>query len=350
MSKTDTLDYDAMEKDPFVEVQTIKIDPKQQPIRLDRFLMDRVERISRNKLQQAIAEGAVIVDGKVVKSNHKVKPGQSVKLYIPRPNADKNWLEPEQMDLDIRYEDDDLMVLYKPAGLVVHPGVGNHSGTLVNGLVYYFQNKELPVMDGNEPDRPGLVHRIDKDTTGLMVIAKNSAAMTALAKQFFDHSIERTYQAIVWGGFDEEGGTIEGHIGRHVKDRMQMAVFSDGQEGKHAVTHYTVLEDLYYVSLVECRLETGRTHQIRVHMKHIGHALFNDERYGGNRVLKGTVYSKYKTFVERTFDMIPRTALHAKTLGFLHPTTGEKMIFDTDLPADIQGVLERWRAYVSSRR
>lgn len=350
MSKKVDLDYDAMERDPLVEVQTIVIDPKQEPIRIDRFLMDRVQQISRNRLQNAITDGSVTVDGKVVKPNHKVKPYQEVKLYIPRPNADRDWVAPEPMDLDVRYEDDDLMVIYKPAGLVVHPGIGNHSGTLVNGLMHYFKSRNLPVMEGNEPDRPGLVHRIDKDTTGLMVIAKNEASMTALAKQFFDHSIERTYQAIVWSGFDEQEGTIEGHIGRHPRERMLQCVFPHGEEGKHAVTHYKVLEDLYYVSLVECRLETGRTHQIRVHMRHIGHTLFNDERYGGNRVLKGTVYSKYRVFVERTFDMIPRTALHAKTLGFIHPTTGEKMVFDTDLPDDMQKVLDRWRAYVSTRK
>lgn len=349
MSKDQALDYEAMSNDPFIEVQTIKIDPKQEPRRIDHFLMDRIEKISRNRLQNSISNGAVLVDGVAVKSNHKVKPGQVLTLYIPRPNANKDWLEPQSMDLDIRYEDDDLLVLYKPHGLVVHPGIGNHGGTLVNGLVHYFKSKELPIMEGNEADRPGLVHRIDKDTTGLMVIAKNEASMTHLARQFFDHSIDRTYQAIVWSGFEEESGTIEGHIGRHPRDRMQMTTYPDGESGKRAVTHYRVLEDMYYVSLVECKLETGRTHQIRVHMKHIGHTLFNDARYGGDRILKGTVFSKYKTFVDNCFGVLPRTALHAKTLGFVHPRTGEHLIFDTDLPDDMTQVLDKWRNYVASR-
>lgn len=332
------------------ETNTIVIDGKQEPLRIDKFLMDRLEKVTRNKVQTAIEQGLIMVDGKQIKPNFKVKPGQVVTVRSRRSAGGSHEVLPEAMDLDIRYEDEDVLVIYKPHGLVVHPGIGNHSGTLVNGLAHHFKNTDLPVMEGNDADRPGLVHRIDKDTTGLMVIAKNDYAMSHLAKQFFDHSIERTYQAIVWGSFDEQEGTIEGHIGRHPRERMQMTVFPEAEAGKHAVTHYTVLEDMYYVSLVECRLETGRTHQIRVHMKHIGHTLFNDQRYGGHQILKGTVYSKYKHFVMNTMSMLPRTALHAKTLGFIHPRTEEKMQFDTDLPEDMQAVLDRWRKYVATRK
>ena len=338
-----------MERD-FMEKRVILVDPKQEPIRIDKYLMGKLEKVTRNKVQSSIVNGLVLVDGKVVKSNHKVKPLQKIECLVPESNENTINVIPEDIPLDIHYEDEDVLVIYKPSGLVVHPGVGNTSGTLVNGLLHYFSKKDLPVMEGNDVDRPGLVHRIDKDTTGLMVIAKNELAMSGLAKQFFDHSIERTYQALVWGSFEESEGTIEGNIGRHLKDRLQMAVFPDGEVGKHAVTHYKVLEDLYYVSLVECRLETGRTHQIRVHMKYIGHTLFNDERYNGNSILKGTVYSKYKQFVQNTFELIPRTALHAKSLGFIHPRTGKKMRFDTELPKDMQAALDRWRAYVSTRK
>jgi len=279
-----------------------------------------------------------------------VKPGMSIAVVLPKALPSDHILA-ENIPLDIRYEDEDIMVIYKPPGLVVHPGVGNYTGTLVNALAYHFQHSPLPVMEGNSPDRPGLVHRIDKDTSGLLVIAKKEDIMGAMARQFFDHSIERSYQAIVWGTPEPEKGTITGNIARHPRFRMQMAVFDPEEEiGKPAVTHYKVIEDLYYVSLVECKLETGRTHQIRVHFSHLGHPLFNDERYGGDRVRKGTQFSKYKTFVQNCFELMPRQALHAKSLGFVHPRTGKSMFFDSDLPDDMTSVLEKWRAYVETRK
>lgn len=333
--------------DELYEHHRIITDPGQSPIRIDKFLMDRIESVSRNKIQNAIKAGAVIVDGKEVKSNYKVRPKQTISILLDKPPVEYEVL-PEDIPLQIHYEDDDLMVIYKEPGLVVHPGVGNKNGTLVNALAYHFQ-KNLPVMEGNLPDRPGLVHRIDKNTSGLLVVAKTDLAMSGLAKQFFDHSIERTYQAIVWGSPEEREGTIEGNIGRHPKERKQMHVFEDGEEGKPAITHYKVLDDLYYVSLIECKLETGRTHQIRVHMKYLGHPLFNDERYGGDRVVKGTVFSKYKQFVINCFEICPRHALHAKSLGFIHPRTKKHMHFETELPSDMADVLEKWRGYVASR-
>lgn len=336
--------------DDLVSQQDILTDPKQSPIRIDKFLMDRVERVSRNKLQNAIKAGAVTVDGKEVKANYKVRPNENIRLLLPRPMGYEESLRAEEMDLDIRYEDAELMVVYKPPGLVVHPGIGNYSGTLVNGLMHYFKNKELPVMQGNELDRPGLVHRIDKNTSGLLLIAKTEYAMTHLAKQFFDHSIKREYVALVWGNFDEMSGTIEGNIGRHLNNRLQMTVFPEGDQGKTAVTHYQVLEDMYYVSLIKCQLETGRTHQIRVHMKHTNHPLFNDERYGGDQIVKGTVYTKYKQFVHNCFKILPRHALHAQSLGFIHPTTKEEMNFTTDIPQDMSDVVDKWRAYVNSQK
>lgn len=340
------MDIDEINDDLY-EHHRIITDPGQSPIRIDKFLMDRLERVTRNKLQNAIKAGAVIVDGKEVKSNYKVKPRQTISILLDKPSAEFEVI-PEDIPLNIQYEDDDLLVLYKEPGMVVHPGMGNKNGTLVNALAYYFKNT-LPVMEGNDPDRPGLVHRIDKNTSGLLVIAKNDFAMTSLAKQFFDHTIERKYVAIIWGSFDDREGTITGDIGRHPRDRKQMTVVEDGEEGKHAVTHYKVIDDLYYVSLIECQLETGRTHQIRVHMKHMGHPLFNDERYGGDKVVKGTVFSKYKQFVMNCFEMIPRHALHAKSLGFVHPRTKEKMFFDSPMPTDMEEVMNKWRNYVSSR-
>lgn len=325
------------------------VDKGQSIIRVDKFLVDKVERVTRSKIQRACANQMVKVNDKPVKANQKIKPRDVVTITLPKsPNSDH--IIPEEMPIDVHYEDEHVLVLNKPAGLVVHPGIGNHSGTLVNGLAHYFQQQnktgKLPVMEGNQPDRPGLVHRIDKNTSGLMVIAKNEEAMTHLAKQFFDHSIERKYVALVWGEFNEDEGTIEGNIGRHPRHRLQMTVFPDGEEGKHAVTHYRVLEKFYYVSLVECILETGRTHQIRVHTKHLGHPVFNDERYGGDSVVKATVFSKYKQFVHNCFKIIPRYALHAKSLGFVHPATGEKMYFEIDLPTDMEEVLDKWRKYV----
>jgi len=328
----------------------IDVDPGQSPERIDKFLVAKMERTSRNRIQQAAKAGAILVNGAATKANYMVQPGDIIKVYLPQAPRSEGMVIPQEMPLDIRYEDDDLLVLFKPAGLVVHPGVGVHDGTLVNALAYYFQNSDLPVMPGNLADRPGLVHRIDKNTTGLMVIAKTETAMTHLAKQFFDHTIERKYQAIIWGEFDEDSGTIEGNIGRHPRQRTEMTVFPEGDEGKHAVTHFKVIERLYYISVVECKLETGRTHQIRVHMKHEGHPLFNDDRYGGDRVVKGTVFSKYKQFVKNCFNLIPRHALHAKSLGFVHPRTGEDMFFDTELPEDMATVLDKWRVYLSGRK
>ena len=329
------------------EHHRIIIDPGQAPMRIDKFLMGRLENITRNRLQNAAKAGAVLVDGKPVKSNYKIKPSQTITILLDKPKPEYEVL-PEDIPIKVHYEDDDLMVVYKEPGMVVHPGVGNRTGTLVNALAHYFKN--LPVMEGNNPDRPGLVHRIDKNTSGLLVIAKNETTMSALAKQFYEHTIERTYHAIVWGTFEEKSGTIDGNIGRHPRDRKVMTVFEDEDEGKHAITHYKVLDDLFYVSLVECKLETGRTHQIRAHMKSIGHPLFNDDKYGGDRVVKGTVFSKYKQFVMNCFTMIPRHALHAKSLGFIHPRTGEKMFFETDIPDDMKDVIAKWKHYVDNRK
>lgn len=328
----------------------IVADPKQAPVRLDVFLMNKVEKASRNRIQNAIRAGAILVDGKEVKPNFKVKPGMTIALSLPKPPKENQPVVPQDIPLDIRYEDDDIMVVHKPAGMTVHPGVGTPDGTLVNGLVYYFQNHELPIKAGNYSDRPGLVHRIDKDTTGLMVIAKNDESMTHLSKQFFDHTTERKYQALIWGEPDEDEGTITGNIARDPKNAILRAVVDEEDGGKHAITHFKVLERLYYVSLVECQLETGRTHQIRIHFKHQGHPLFSDTRYGGQRIVKGTVFTKYRQFVENCFKMMPRQALHAKSLGFIHPKTGEKMSFDSELPEDFQSVLDKWRAYVGGRK
>ena len=324
------------------------VDPGQMPLRIDKFLMDRIERTTRNRIQNAIKAGAIRVNGKLVKANYKVRPNDDISLVLPKPPR-SGEIVPENIPLDIRYEDDDLLVLYKPPGMVVHPGIGNHSGTLVNALAYHFQ--QLPVLKGNAPDRPGLVHRIDKDTSGLMVVARSEYAMTHLAKQFFDHTIDRSYVALIWGELDEDEGTISHNIGRHPNHRIEMATFPEGSdEGKRAITHYKVLDRLYYVSLVECRLETGRTHQIRAHMKSEGCPIFNDIRYGGNRIIKGTIYSKYKRFVENCFELLPRQGLHAQSLGFIHPTTGERMDFKIPLPDDMQQVLDKWHTYVAGRK
>ena len=333
----------------YYEQTTIIVDPNQEQVRIDKFLMSRLEKVSRNRLQLAIKAGAILVNEKGIKSNYKVRPNDEITVVLPKNPNSPDHIIPEDIPLDIVYEDDHLLVINKAAGLVVHPGTGNHSGTLVNALMYHFKSKDLPVMQGNSNDRPGLVHRLDKDTTGLMVIAKTETAMTHLAKQFFDHSIERSYQALVWSGFEQESGRIEGHIGRHPTDRIKMHVFAEGEEGKHAVTHYKVIDDYYYVSLVECKLETGRTHQIRVHMNHVGHPVFNDDRYGGDRIRKGTVYSKYRRFVENCFELCPRQALHAKSLGFIHPETGEAMRFESELPEDMTAAIKRWEAYFETK-
>ncbi len=338
--------------DQFYEEKHILVDPGQVPLRIDKFLVDRTFRISRNRIQEGLKAGAITVNGAEVKPNYKVTPGDEVKMLIPRHRDFEEELLPQAMHLDIVYEDGDLMVINKPPGMVVHPGVGNYRDTLVNGLAHYFKEMagDLPVAEGNPTNRPGLVHRIDKDTSGLLVIAKTPWAMTHLAKQFFDHTVQRRYVALVWGSPEPPEGTVTANVGRDVSDRRRMTVLRDPDEGKHAVTHYRTLEDLYYVSLVECQLETGRTHQIRVHMKHLGHPLFNDTRYGGDQIRKGTVFSKYKRFVENTFEVMPRQALHARTLGFVHPMTGERLHFEQPLPEDFEAALERWRSYLGSRK
>ncbi|PWK18731.1 RluA family pseudouridine synthase [Xanthomarina spongicola] len=317
-------------------------DKGQQPLRIDKYLMNFIENATRNKIQAAAKSGNIYVNDVQVKSNYKVKPFDNIRVLFEHPPYE-NLLTPENIPLDIVYEDDDLLVVNKEAGMVVHPGHGNYSGTLINALIYHFDN--LP---NNSSNRPGLVHRIDKDTSGLLVIAKNEEAMTHLAKQFFDKTSEREYVAIVWGNVEEDEGTVEGNIGRHPKNRLQNTVFfgDDEDKGKPAVTHYKVIERLGYVTLISCKLETGRTHQIRVHMKHIGHTLFNDERYGGERILKGTTFTKYKQFVDNCFKVLPRQALHAKTLGFVHPKTKKFMSFDTEIPEDMQLCIDKWKHYV----
>jgi len=311
-------------------------------LRIDKFLMNLIPNATRNNIQNAASVEDIYVNDVPVKSNYRVKPLDVVRIMLSHPPFE-NRVDPENIPLNIVYEDDILLLINKPADFVVHPGHGNYTGTLVNALAYHFEN--LPM---NSSERPGLVHRIDKDTTGLLVIAKTEAAMTHLAKQFEAKTTEREYIAIVWGTVKEDQGTIEGNIARHVKDRMQMAVFEDPTIGKPAVTHYKVLERFGYVTLVSCILETGRTHQIRVHMKHLGHPLFNDARYGGDLILKGTTFTKYKQFIDNCFKILPRQALHAKTLGFIHPTTGEMMRFDTELPQDMQDCIEKWRNYSKS--
>lgn len=314
----------------------------QEPLRVDKFLMNFVENATRNKIQQAAKQGNIFVNGQAVKSNHRVKANDLVQVKFSYPPFE-NLLIAQNIPLDIVYEDEVLLVVNKPAGMVVHPGHGNYSDTLINALIYHIDN--LP---NNSSGRPGLVHRIDKDTSGLLVVAKTEQAMTHLSKQFFDKTSEREYIALVWGNFKEDEGTIRGHIGRHLKDRLLMDVFEDGSYGKEAVTHYRVIERFGYVTLISCRLETGRTHQIRVHLSHIGHPLFSDSRYGGDKICKGTTFAKYKQFVENCFQILPRQALHAKTLGFEHPVSGEFLRFDSKIPDDITQCVERWRAYSKS--
>ena len=323
----------------------VTADKGQTPMRLDKFLTVRMEHCSRNRIQAAADSGNILVNGKAAKSSYKVKPLDRIQIVMPYPRREVE-LVAEDIPLDIPYEDQWLLLVDKPAGLVVHPGVGNYSGTLVNALAWHM--KDIPDYDANDP-HVGLVHRIDKDTSGLLVIAKTPDAKTNLGIQFFNKTTKRKYRALVWGVMEQDEGTIVGNIARNPRDRMQMAVMSDPTVGKHAVTHYRVLERLGYVTLVECILETGRTHQIRVHMKHIGHVLFNDERYGGHEILKGTHFSKYKQFVNNCFDTCPRQALHAMTLGFVHPVTGEEMYFTSELPDDMTRLIEKWRGYISNR-
>ena len=323
----------------------VVVDKGQSQVRVDKYLFERLVNSSRNRIQKAADAGLIMANGKPVKSSYKVKPCDVLTVMMDRPRYD-NDIIPEDIPLDIVYEDNDLMVVNKPAGLVVHPGCGNYHGTLVNAIAWHL--KDNPKYDPNDP-QVGLVHRIDKDTSGLLVVAKTPDAKTHLGLQFYNKTTKRKYNALVWGIVENNEGTIEGNIGRNPKDRMQMAVLSDPAQGKHAVTHYRVLERLGYVTLVECVLETGRTHQIRVHMKHIGHTLFNDERYGGNEILKGTHFSKYKQFVNNCFETCPRQALHAMTLGFVHPRTGEEMFFTSPLPEDMTNLIDKWRNYISNR-
>lgn len=329
-------------EDGLFEHHRIVADSKQSLLRIDKFLMDRLPNVTRTKIQDGIRDGFIKVNEKLIKPNYKIHPHDIITVSLPEPPRDTDVV-PENIPLNIVFEDDHLMIINKPAGMVVHPAYQNWTGTLVNALAYHFQN--LPQMAGND-GRPGLVHRIDKDTSGLLVIAKTETAMNSLAKQFFDHSIHRTYQALVWGVPDPPEGTINVHVGRSLKDRRVTVAFPEGEFGRHAITHYKLLQDLRYVSLVECRLETGRTHQIRAHMKYIGHPIFNDATYGGNEVVKGTVFSKYKQFIDNCFKIIPRQALHAKTLGFIHPVTQQPMQFDSELPADFKEVIEKWENYV----
>ena len=319
-------------------------DARQEPLRVDKFLMNRIENATRNKIQQAAVAGSIIVNDQPVKSNYRVKGGDVVRVLLTHP-PHENLLVPEEMPLVIVYEDNALLVVNKPAGLVVHPGHGNYSGTLINGLLHHFG--QLPK---NSNDRPGLVHRIDKDTSGLLVVAKTENAMAHLAQQFHDKSSERQYLALVWGDVADAKGIVDGHLGRDPKNRLLMTVFPDADQGKHAVTHYEVVERFGYVTLVRCVLETGRTHQIRAHMKHIGHTLFNDARYGGDKILKGTTFTKYKQFVDNCLKQMPRQALHAQTLGFVHPESGKKMAFSCPLPEDFEGVLTKWRNYAQHQR
>lgn len=355
------LDEELLENEAFIDLEAedddeesgqlyehfkIVADKKQKFERVDKFLIDHLQHTSRNRIQKAADAGFIMVNDKPVKRSYKVKPDDVIKIMLDRPRREFT-IEPEEIPLNIVYEDDDLMVVNKPAGMVVHPGFGNWSGTLLNAIAWHL--KDMPQYDINNPEI-GLVHRIDKDTSGLLVVAKTADAKTNLGRQFFNKTTKREYHALVWGNFDSDDGTIVGNIARNPKDRMQMAVFDpDSDIGKHAVTHYHVMERFGYVSLVKCVLETGRTHQIRVHMKHIGHILFNDERYGGDVILKGTTSSKYKQFVENCMKVCPRQALHAKTLGFVHPRTNKEMMFDSVIPEDMEGLLGKWRTLSAVR-
>jgi 23S rRNA pseudouridine1911/1915/1917 synthase len=349
MSLNDSLENDIDQSESSEELYQrfqFVADKGQEPYRIDKFLMNRIEGATRNKLQQAINSGMVLVNDKEVKQNYKIKAFDRIVVYSDL-SPESTDVVPEKMDLNIMYEDDDLMVINKPAGMVVHPGSGNYSGTLLNGVAYYLQQKN-PSINADILPRFGLVHRIDKNTSGLLVLAKTDKAMSHLAKQFFDHTVKRKYIALVWGELKNDSGTVIAHVGRNQRYRKLFEAYPEGDHGKEAITHYRILERFNYVSLVECVLETGRTHQIRVHMKYIGHPLFNDDFYGGDKIVKGTVYSKYKQFVDNCFSICPRQALHAKTLGFIHPLTGEEMNFNSELPEDMSLVIEKWRNYVKN--
>jgi 23S rRNA pseudouridine1911/1915/1917 synthase len=329
------------------ERRSFTIDRGQEPLRIDKWIQVRIENASRSKIQKGIEEGFLTVNGKTVKSNYKVKPGDEI-LLMTFINPDFTEIKEEPIPLNIVFEDDDILVLNKPENMVVHPGVGNYSGTLLNGIAYHLRQQN-PLLDEEKLPRFGMVHRIDKNTTGLLVVAKKGEAAANLAKQFFNHTVSRRYVALVWGNLEEDTGTINAHIARHERNRKMFDAYPDGETGKHAITHYRVIERFGYVTLVECVLETGRTHQIRVHMKYIGHTLFNDWEYGGDKILKGTIYTKYKQFVDNCFAVCPRCALHAKTLGFKHPRTGEDVFFESPLPQDMADVIEKWRSYVKHK-
>ncbi len=326
---------------------SIRVDKGQEPLRLDKFLTARIENITRNKVQKGIDAGRVLVNSKQVQANYKIKPADEIVVYSDK-EAHGEEIIPEEMPLNIVFEDDDVMIINKPAGMVVHPGCGNYTGTLLNGVAWYLTQKNKNITEDVLP-RFGMVHRIDKNTTGLMVLAKTDKAVSSLAKQFFDHTVHRRYYALVWGDVQADTGTIVAHVGRNIKQRKLFAAYPDGEHGKEAITHYTVLERFGYVTLVECRLETGRTHQIRVHMQSIGHPLFNDDTYGGDTIVKGTVFAKYKQFVDNCFAICARQALHAKTLGFIHPTTRKEVLFNSELAEDMQQVIEKWRGYVKTK-
>lgn len=340
-------DWESSEDQEMFEHHHFVADNGQEVLRIDKFLLDRISNTSRNKIQNAAKAGNILVNDEQVKPNYKVKPGDVISIVLPYPVREIELI-PEHIPLDIHYEDDTVIVVNKPPDFVVHPSYGHYSGTLVNALLYHFD--QLPHKSNDFSGRPGLVHRLDKHTTGLLVVAKTENALTHLSKQFFDRTTERRYRALVWGDFEEEEGTVTGNLGRSLKNRKLMTVFPEGEHGKYAVTHYKVLKRFGYVTLIECKLETGRTHQIRAHMKYIGHPLFNDLEYGGDRVLKGTTFTKYKQFVKNNFALLTGQALHAKTLGFKHPKTGEYMRFDSELPAAFQEVLQRWENYVATRK
>lgn len=337
--------FENEESNELFEHYRIVVDKGQKQLRIDKFLVNRIENASRTKIQAAADAGNILVNKRPVKSNYKVKPEDDISIVMEFPPREIEII-PEDIPIDIVYEDEDLVIVNKQANMVVHSGYGNYTGTLVNALTYHF--KDIPMFQSGDL-RPGLVHRIDKNTTGLIMIAKNELSKNKLAKQFFDRTINRRYNALVWGNLKDEEGTIEGHIGRDLKDRKRMAVFPDGDHGKHAITHYKVLERFDYINLVECKLETGRTHQIRVHFQYFGHPLFNDDTYGGNQILKGTTFTKYKQFVQNCFNILPRQALHAKSIGFIHPSTGKEMHFESELPNDMIEVIEKWRTYTNSR-
>ncbi len=333
--------------DELYERKSFKVDAGQQPLRIDKWVQQRIENASRNKVQQAIEAGFLTVNGKAVKSNYKIKPGDDIVL-LSLVNPEYTEVKPEEIPLNIVYEDEEIMVLNKQPNMVVHPGVGNYTGTLLNGIAYHILQQKPELTEEDLP-RYGLVHRIDKNTTGLIVVAKTAEAAAHLAKQFFNHTVSRKYITVVWGDLEKDEGTIVAHVGRHQRHRKMFDAYPEGESGKHAITHYSVIERFNYVTMAECRLETGRTHQIRVHMKHIGHTLFNDSEYGGDKILKGTIYAKYKQFVDNCFEICPRVALHAATLGFIHPKTNKELFFEAPLPEDMCLLIDKWRGYIHKK-